>query len=177
MARSLKLNDIHLVLLSTAAQHSDGAILPAAASIADQQSPVSKALGQLLKQEMIQEVPADLTAPAWRETGDERFGLVITAAGRTAIGIDEEGADKADEQKAADTDAPAPRSPRASSKSANVIELLQREQGATLTELVDATGWLPHTTRAALTGLRRKGHTIDKFKRDETTCYRIVAAA
>ncbi|MDB5677443.1 DUF3489 domain-containing protein [Sphingomonas bacterium] len=56
-------------------------------------------------------------------------------------------------------------------KTALVLELLQREGGATLAELVNATGWLPHTTRAALTGLRKKGHTIDRSKRDDATCY------
>ena len=63
------------------------------------------------------------------------------------------------------------------SKTAQVLGLLRREQGATLEELVKATGWLPHTTRAALTGLRHKGHVIDKSKRDEATCYTIRAAA
>jgi len=38
--------------------------------------------------------------------------------------------------------------------------LLQRDCGATLDELVASTGWLPHTTRAALTGLRKRGFTI-----------------
>ncbi|HKX80142.1 MAG TPA: DUF3489 domain-containing protein [Novosphingobium sp.] len=42
--------------------------------------------------------------------------------------------------------------------------------------MVDATGWLPHTTRAALTGLRKKGHVIEKSKRDDVTCYRVVEA-
>lgn len=62
-------------------------------------------------------------------------------------------------------------------KTEQVITLLRREQGATLEELIAATGWLPHTTRAALTGLRKKGHTIEKSKRDEATCYRITASA
>src|SRR4051794_24473907 len=43
-------------------------------------------------------------------------------------------------------------------KQAAVIGLLEREQGATLADLVDATGWLAHTTRAALTRLRQAGH-------------------
>lgn len=51
--------------------------------------------------------------------------------------------------------------------------MVKRGEGATLAELVEATGWLPHTTRAALTGLRKKGHTIAKTKRGEATCYRI----
>jgi hypothetical protein len=66
---------------------------------------------------------------------------------------------------------------RGQSKIAAVIALLEREQGATLAEMVEATGWLPHTTRAALTGLKKKGHTVTKDKRDDRTCYRIVKAA
>ena len=38
--------------------------------------------------------------------------------------------------------------------------MLSRKAGATLEALVDATGWLPHTTRAALTGLRKRGYTV-----------------
>ena len=61
---------------------------------------------------------------------------------------------------------PAPKSltpaPRAESKTAQVIALLQRPDGATLDELIAATGWLPHTTRAALTGLRKKGHAVER---------------
>ena len=63
------------------------------------------------------------------------------------------------------------------SKKGQVLALLQREEGATLPEMVTATGWLPHTTRAALTGLRKAGHTIEKGKRDDITCYSIKAAA
>ena len=53
-----------------------------------------------------------------------------------------------------------PTSPRGGTKIAQVIELLQRGDGATLAELVAATGWLPHTTRAALTGLRKRGYAV-----------------
>jgi hypothetical protein len=66
--------------------------------------------------------------------------------------------------------------PRGCSKVASVIALLKRPDGATLAEMVDATGWLPHTTRAALTGLKKKGHIITKDKRDDLTCYRIAKA-
>ncbi|HCJ20892.1 MAG TPA: hypothetical protein DHV64_05050 [Erythrobacter sp.] len=38
-----------------------------------------------------------------------------------------------------------------------VIALLKRKDGATLDEIIEATGWLPHTSRAALTGLKKKG--------------------
>ena len=61
-------------------------------------------------------------------------------------------------------------------KSAAVIALLSREDGATLDEMIAATSWLPHTTRAALTGLKKKGHVIVRGTRGEVTCYRIAAA-
>jgi len=50
--------------------------------------------------------------------------------------------------------------PREGTKIARVVELLQRAQGANLGELTSATGWLPHTTRAALTGLRHRGYEV-----------------
>jgi hypothetical protein len=66
---------------------------------------------------------------------------------------------------------------RGETKQARVITLLGRDTGASLIELVAATGWLPHTTRAALTGLRHKGFVLDRDKRaDGTTVYRISSA-
>ena len=63
------------------------------------------------------------------------------------------------------------------SKSSQVLALLQRPEGATLDQLVAATGWLPHTARAALTGLRKKGHVVTSEKREgEGRIYRAVAA-
>ncbi|NCP19203.1 MAG: DUF3489 domain-containing protein [Erythrobacter sp.] len=62
-------------------------------------------------------------------------------------------------------------------KIGKVVALLKRNDGATLDEMVEATGWLPHTTRAALTGLKTKGYTIERDKRGETTCYRITKSA
>jgi len=62
------------------------------------------------------------------------------------------------------------------SKISLVADLLRRKGGATLAELVGATGWQPHTTRAALTGLRKKGHAIERGTRDGATSYTIVAS-
>ena len=68
--------------------------------------------------------------------------------------------------------------PRSGSKQALIISLLQRGGGATLGDLVAATDWLPHTTRAALTGLRKKGYTIEKTKgEDGKTVYALPSAA
>jgi hypothetical protein len=67
--------------------------------------------------------------------------------------------------------------PKAPSKTSQVLDLLRRPEGVTLAQLVEATVWLPHTTRAALTGLRKKGHAIIKSKVDDTTRYSIEPAA
>ena len=62
-------------------------------------------------------------------------------------------------------------------KQALVLGLLQRKDGASVAELVEATGWLPHTTRAALTRLRQGGHELQKEKRETgETAYRIAPA-
>ncbi|WP_369026948.1 DUF3489 domain-containing protein [Qipengyuania sp. RANM35] len=58
-----------------------------------------------------------------------------------------------------------------------VIALLKRKQGATLDEMVKATAWLPHSARAALTGLKKKGYSIERDKRGEVSCYRIMTGA
>lgn len=49
-------------------------------------------------------------------------------------------------------------------KTAQVLALLTRPEGATLDQLVTATGWLPHTARAAMTCLKKKGHLIGSEK-------------
>ena len=80
------------------------------------------------------------------------------------------GADKALPQ-ATSSDA---KKERPASKISLVIRLLERVEGASLVEMVSATAWLPHTTRAALTGLKKKGKVITKGKRGDVTCYFIA---
>ena len=58
-----------------------------------------------------------------------------------------------------------------------VVELLRRDDGASIAELIEATGWLPHTTRAALSRLRSAGEPVLRSTRDDVTVYRIVSAS
>lgn len=74
-------------------------------------------------------------------------------------------------------DAPSEAEPKRSSKSDLVLDLLMRTEGSTLDELVAATGWLPHTARAALTGLKKKGHVVTSAKIDGAArIYRVATA-
>lgn len=66
----------------------------------------------------------------------------------------------------------------AGSKKALVTALLARAEGASMAELITATGWLPHTTRAALSRLRSGGQALGKSARpDGTTAYRLQGEA
>ena len=49
-------------------------------------------------------------------------------------------------------------------KADTILDLLQRPTGASIAELTKATGWQPHSVRAALTGLRKKGRGVVRAK-------------
>jgi Protein of unknown function (DUF3489) len=66
--------------------------------------------------------------------------------------------------------------PREGTKLAAVIALLVRPDGASLDEMIAATEWLPHTTRAALTGLRKRGYAVERRRIEGKTRYAIAAS-
>ena len=119
---------------------------------------------------MVREIGAKAGAPIWRRAvGGQGYALKLTAAGLKVTAV-EEGS------KNTPSEAPLPQAkevvspdegghparvvPRDGSKLALVIEHLQRADGVTIIDLTQATGWLPHTTRAALTGLRKRGYAV-----------------
>ena len=169
MTNNPKLNDLQLVLLSTAAQRIDGNVFPVANSITKEEERIRKAVQSLLKRSLVEEGPVKDCRIAWRKQVDQPVGVFITVAGRSLIEPTENAAECVPKAKKGNPDAV-----RKGSKSELVIGLLRSPDGATLNELVTATGWLPHTTRAALTGLRKNGHVVEKTKRDGATCYRIA---
>jgi hypothetical protein len=67
------------------------------------------------------------------------------------------------------------RTPKPPRKQQLLAALVVRDEGATLDQMIAATGWLPHTTRAALTGLKKKGYVITSDKVGEVRTYRAVA--
>ena len=180
-----KLNDTQLVILSSASQREDGfAVLPEGVRAAS----VKAAVIRLTKLGFLKQVRVKRDQPHWSSDEEgRRIGLKITTAGSAAIGV-------GDDSKGEEQPAPEPKrrvkkaaepgeaqretdAPRRGSKRAQIIALMQGMAGATLNDMVEATGWLPHTTRAALTGLRHKGYAIAKSRNAEAkTVYRIDAA-
>lgn len=161
----MSLTDTQLLLLSAAAQRDDLFLIPPAHLNG---KTASATIAKLLRGNLIEEIMVQSNQPHWCESEGNRIGFKLTAAALQAIGIepDQDHPDHAAAGPAQVTDAPVAGAPRDRSKKALVISLLRREQGATLDDLVAATGWLPHTTRAALTGLRKSGHAITNDKND-----------
>jgi predicted ArsR family transcriptional regulator len=62
-------------------------------------------------------------------------------------------------------------------KKAQLIQLLTRKAGTDVATISDKLGWQAHTTRAALTGLRKAGFEISAEKPGEgkPLSYRITA--
>jgi hypothetical protein len=163
-----KLNDTQLVLLSSAAQRDDGSFYPLPATISSGPR-ATTALASLLKSGFAAERDTNDLTISYRQDGDLNIGVFVTDAGLAAIGIEPD--------RGGEVMSEPPQQAQRTSKRDTVVALLSRVDGATLPELITATGWLPHTTRAALTGLRKKGHSIERSKRAADTCYRIVAAS
>jgi Protein of unknown function (DUF3489) len=164
---SVKLTDAQLVMMSAAAQRKDRC-LSAPSTIKG--AALSKVSAKLAKLGLAREIEAKLGAPIWRrDDAGQGYAFKLTPTGLKAIAVDERSQDAIETGEAPQPQAKNGASPdegghsarvaipRDGSKLARVIDLLQRSDGATIPNLTEATGWLPHTTRAALTGLRKRG--------------------
>jgi len=67
--------------------------------------------------------------------------------------------------------------PREGSKTAKVVAMLQRKNGATLEEIMTQMGWQRHTVRGMIAGsLKKAGYTVESFKSEKgDRTYRINA--
>lgn len=192
----MDLSDTQSILLCAASQRDDLLIqLPERLK----GSAARKAVDGLLIRGLAEETVVSRNSPSWREENGEAVGLRVTPAGLAALGLGDDigvpsaaispgaperqvvnGASPALESLAivhvADTDRTTAPQPRAGSKQGQLIILLSRDDGASIVEIATALGWLPHTTRAALTGLRHKGYELAReISSDRGSLYRITA--
>jgi Protein of unknown function (DUF3489) len=194
---SIKLTDTQRVLLGAAAQRKDLCLV---APPTLKGATAQKVARKLISAGFIKEVKAKASDPIWRGESGASYALKLTAAGAKAIAVDgaaepenagEESDTLANHDQAAilskldaknarpaeatEPGPAGPSAPRGGSKLARVIALLERDHGATIEELIAATSWLAHTTRAALTGLRKRGYAvaIDRSDDKRGSFYRI----
>lgn len=74
---------------------------------------------------------------------------------------------------------PKERKPRTGTKAATILQMIQREGGASVEELAKATGWQKHSVRGFISGNlhKKQGLKVDSIKRENGThAYTLVAA-
>jgi hypothetical protein len=191
-----KLTDTHLVILSTAAQRADATALPLPKSFSVNKGAATSALKGLLNRGLLIERPATKDDEVWRETEDgQPMALAITAAGLEAIGVNPEEVPSASAGAAARPKRPADKgktagkrfvsrrpaqTTRPGTKQTLLIDMLKRKHGATIAEVVEATGWQPHSVRGAISGAVKKklGLIVETdVIKDRGRVYRITGAA
>jgi hypothetical protein len=154
-----KLTETQTIILSAGAQRPDNIALPLPKGLAG--AAAKMAVSKMIEHGWLQEVDANLrrNEPLWRETGDGHgTTLVVTDAGLLAIGIDPVVVKTviAMREHAVKIAKPKPHRQREGTKQAMLIAMLQRPSGATMDEIVQATGWLAHTARGAMSGALSK---------------------
>jgi hypothetical protein len=142
-----KLTETQTIILTAGAQRPDNIALPLPKGLAG--AAAKMAVNKMIDRGWLQEVDANLRRgePLWRETGDGHgTTLVVTDAGLLEIGIEPVVAEAKVAVHINDAEAPALKvpTPRDGTKQAMLITLLRTPDGATMDEIVAATGWLPH---------------------------------
>ncbi|MBR0680350.1 DUF3489 domain-containing protein [Roseomonas eburnea] len=198
MSDTKTLTVAQLLILSTAAQRPDHMVLPLPPTIRARGGAQRNLLGALLKMDLVAEVPLDDASIAWRtDEAGQHHGLRITAAGLAAAGVHEDATVETTDADAdtstggvvgsmsgdaGTTEEPAaeqgtqeapPRHP--TGKLGEVLQAISAEAGATLAEITTLTGWLPHTARAAVTGLRKRGFDVALIQQNGRKAYRLTA--
>jgi hypothetical protein len=147
----IQLSETQSVILSAACARDDGLIFPITAKIKG--GAVGNVCKSLLKRGLIEEIQATDLNTVWRH--DEELGSITlraTPLAYSALGITEETAEVPTEPAR-----PAPKTERTKGgKQAMLIAMLKRPEGATIQQVIDATGWLHHTVRGAIAGALKK---------------------
>lgn len=177
MSNPSQLSDMQLVLLAGASQRDDGSLFPIPTALDAGDSRLDKALRSLVAKGAAAEIEVTKAPLTWRQEENRRIGLAITDVGRRAIAVEPVGGDSISEAPPADATPRKPSQIRPGTKQAQLVEMLEREGGATIEEITVATSWLAHTARAMLTGLRKRGHDIVSDKTDGVRRYRIAVEA
>jgi hypothetical protein len=167
-----KLTDTQSLILSRASTRPGNLALPLPEGLHG--AAAKKVVTTMIARGWLEEIEADRRCkePLWRETGDgQGTTLIATGAGLEAIGIEPALAGR-------DAQPTAPNTPRAGTKQAVLVTMLRAEGGATIEELVAATGWQAHTIRAAMSAALKKklGLTVTSEKVEgRGRCYRVAS--
>jgi len=183
------LTDMQLLILFRAASRSRNLAMPLPGGLAGAAAKTTIAV--MIDRGWLEEVSASTSKnePLWRETEKgEAITLVATNVGLEAIGIEPVVVSTFHSIRSARSSLkrekgnrklkvePKTVSIRKSTKQSQLIKLLQRPEGVTVAEIVEAIGWQAHTARAAISGAlkKKKGLPITSRKLEHRgTVYRL----
>ena len=147
-----KLTETQTNILTAGAKRPDNIAMPLPKGLAG--AAAKMAVNRMIALGWLQEVDANLRRgePLWRETGDGHgTTLVVTDAGLLAIGNEPVAVKTVAAIRQHSAEATKP-TPRAGTKQAMLIAMLQAPKGATMEEITTATQWQAHTARGAMSG-------------------------
>ena len=170
------LSDSQLVILSAAAQRAEGSLLPFPQSLTDKGTALHKVVGTLCNRKLAEERRTINGAPEWRRDEDDRpLGVFITNSGLLALGVDNAQKDRPSQASASvprqcKTAAARPsrkarktsqvkskqQAAAGQSKQDLVIQMLKRQSGVSIEDVVAKTCWQPHSVRGFFSGLVKK---------------------
>lgn len=169
------LTDTQRVILAHAATRDDGRIFPVPTTLNKNSGAITLSLRPLVAGGLVIEIPAAKGDTAWGQTADDvSTTLAISKLGLSAIGIQ-----PCEPGQAAEAPAqmPTAKHPKPISKLGVLITCLTKPDGATLDELVAATGWQKHSVRGAISGalkLKHKLTVLSEMIDGKGRVYRIV---
>ena len=145
-------------LLAHAATRDDGDLLPLPVDLRLAGGARTKVLAALLARGLVTEARTRRPGAIWRSDADgNRWTLRLVTAGRRQ---------RARGDQVADSKVPG-------GKLGLIVAALRQADGATIEALTEMTGWLPHTTRAALCRLRQRGLAITRNRVEGNTLYHL----
>ena len=159
-----KLTETQTIILSAGAKREGNIAMPLPKGLAGAAAKMT--VSKMIERGWLQEVDANLRKgePLWRETGDGHgTTLVVTDAGLLAVGIEPVVVKTVVSIRKQAAEAAAPKVPtiRAGTKQATLIAMLRAQGGATIEEIMAATGWQSHTVRGAMAGALKKKLGLD----------------
>ena len=189
-------SDTQTLILSRAATRPGNLALPLPEGLVG--AAAKMVVGKMIARGWLEEVEANLrrSEPMWRETGDGHgTTLIATEAGLEAIWIEPVVASAVASARKAKLElvtgpkdvpeaslspaTPKPVAIRAGTKQAEIIALIQRPEGASIAEIVEATGWLAHSARGLISGGLKKKLNLPIISEKVTgrgTVYKLEAA-
>jgi hypothetical protein len=160
----IQLTDAQRSILEPACSRDDLCIYPVTAELKG--GAVGNVCRSLLKRGLIEEVPATNERTVWRHGDTGPVTLRATLLGRQAINGE---APAQPSGTVAHSPTPAPPVGRTPSRQDLLLGLLRRQEGATIAQMAEATGWRSHSVRGALSGIigKKLGLTVVSEKLPE----------